>query len=78
MAKTLAGLVYDTRTLALRRIIIADDDSHLGTIHKAGQFEAMIHHPLNKGLHWSTISDSIRLHSGREPPTLDQIHALGL
>lgn len=78
MSQTLVGIVYDKRTLALRRIIVPDDDAALGTAHKPSQNEELIRHPRHKGWGLDAAIDAIRLHSGREPPTLEMIHAQGL
>ncbi len=79
MAKTLMGVVYDTMTLAVRRIIVPDDDATLtdGT-HKPMRGEAMTLAHRVHGLDVNAAITAVRLATGREPPTLEQIHAQGL
>jgi hypothetical protein len=79
MAKTLIGVIYDATTLAVRRIIVPDDDAALtnGT-HKPLHGEAMTLAHRTNGLDVDAAIAAVRLATGREPPTLDEIHAQGL
>lgn len=79
MAKTLYAIIYDTRTLALRRRIFPDDDAQLSNgVHAPLSGETMIVVPLTGGTEVRHAIDAIRLSTGREPPSLEQIHAQGL
>lgn len=79
MAKTLMGVVYDARTLAVRRIIYPDDDAALknGT-HRLLPGEAMTLHHMVNGRDVNAAIAAVRLATGREPPTLEQIRAQNL
>src|SRR6266852_5891643 len=79
MAQTLMGVVYDARTLAIRRIIVPDDDAELADgMHVPLPGEAMTTAPRVYGLDVDAAIAAIRLATGREPPTLEQIQAQGL
>jgi hypothetical protein len=79
MATALMGVVYDARTLAIRRIIVPDDDADLtnGT-HSPMPGEVMTLAHRTNGLDVDAAIAAIKLATGREPPTLDEIHAQGL
>lgn len=74
MAKTLMGVVYDTRTLAVRRIIYPDDDAALknGTHHLLPGEAMTLHQTLN-GRDVKAAINAVRLATGREPPTLEKV-----
>ena len=78
-ARTLMGVVYDVKTLALRRYIFPDDDIELtnGT-HIPLPGEAMTLALLINGSDVNAAIAAIRLATGCEPPTLEQIRTQGL
>ncbi len=79
MARTLMGVVYDVKTLAVRRYILPDDDIELmDGKHVPLPGEAMTFAPLASGCDVDAAIAAIRLATGREPPTLEQIHTRGL
>ena len=80
MAQTLLGVIYDVKTLAPRAVVQPHDDSHLDGRHVGkGQAMAVILASACAGL---TVTEAaykaIRLRTGREPPSLDQVHSQGL
>lgn len=73
VAKTLVGVVYDTHTLAIRRIIIPHDDSHLPRHLGPGESMAtslrMFGHSLDRAY------EIVRQKTGRQPPDMADVHA---
>lgn len=74
MPQTLAGVIYDAQTLAVRRIVIADDDSQLA-LH-IGPGEALTTMPRFVGFPDLTAAiAAVARATGRTPPSMQAVHA---
>ena len=73
MAKTLMGVIYDTQSLAIRRIVIPDDDSQLPR--HVGKGESLATAPLSQGADLNAAYVAVRNWTGREPPAMADVHA---
>lgn len=65
MAKNLVGVIYDTRTLAIRRMIVPDEDGQLAR--HVGKGESLATGPLMFGRSTARAIEIVRLKTGREP-----------
>jgi hypothetical protein len=78
MVQTLRAAIYDIKTLAPRAWVVPHDDSHLDGRHVGpGQAMAIIQANQVAGLDVTQAAyKAIRLRTGREPPPMDQVHAM--
>lgn len=65
MSKNLVGVIYDKKTLAVRRIILPDADHQL-VLH-VGKDEALATGPRHEGYTLQKAKDIVRRKTGREP-----------
>jgi hypothetical protein len=79
MPQTLTAVVYDTHTLAPRRVIFPHDDSHLSSgVHhlQAGEAMAIIPNSFITGISTTDAAMLAIAHkTGRHPPSMDLVHA---
>lgn len=74
MAQTLIGIVYDRETLALRRIILPDDDSEVLDSRHIADGEVLITSPRADGSGIELAMAAIERATGRTPPSLEEVH----
>jgi hypothetical protein len=81
--RTHYGVIYDQWTLAPRRVILSDDPAKLfngtharsavkGEVYCTIQHAFVAHLLPNLG---ELAREAVRRHSGREPPTMAEVHA---
>lgn len=69
--RNLVGVIYDTHTLAIRRIIIDAQDlnAHLGPDESLASAARAQGHSLDRAY------EIVRLKTGRQPPAMRDVHA---
>jgi hypothetical protein len=73
--KSLLGVVYDAQTLAVRRIIIPDNDREVLDGRHLGPGEAMATAPLSQGKDLYAAIAAVTRKTGRTPPPMADVHA---
>lgn len=73
--KSLLGVVYDAQTLAVRRIIVPDDDKEVLDARHLGPGEAMATAPLSQGKDVYAAIAAVTRQTGRTPPAMSDVHA---
>lgn len=74
MSASLVGVVYDSQTLAVRRIIVPDKDAEVLDGRHLGAGEAMATSPSFMGKDIVAAMNAVALKTGRIPPRMQDVH----